>query len=209
MSDGTDRGQVYTLEGMAAAILVVLALLLSVQSVALTPTTPGTVDADTRAQLRVQANDALAAARTNGSLTSTALYWNASSGLFADPYVGYNVSNRFGYGPNPPPDARSAPSVFGAMLNQTFTQRGFTYNLFVEYRTGSDPAETDQQVLVRRGYPTSNAVEASFVITVYDRMRLTGPEAYQLGDPASNFYAPDVDPDGPIYNVLRIRVVVW
>jgi NADH:ubiquinone oxidoreductase subunit len=200
-----DRGQAYTLEGIVAAMLVLISVLLALQAVSLTPTTPGTIDRDTRSQLRGQAVDVLTAAHENESLTEAVLEWDVENSEFHDPYPVYNVTKRYGYGPKDP------PNEFGAMLNQTFGQRGYAFNVYVEYRDDEDWTETRRRVLVWRGIPTDNAVSASYVLTLYDHMRLTSPgnqerlEALRSDD----FYASDLAPNRPLFNVVRVRVVVW
>jgi hypothetical protein len=179
-------------------------VLLALQAVSITPTTPGTIDRDARAQLRAQAQDVLAASHDSGALEEAVLQWDTSNGSFYDPYPDYNVSRQFGYGPKRP------PNEFGAMLNQTFAQRGFNVNVYIEHRSGSDWTETGRRVLIRRGIPTDNAVSATHVVTLYDDMRLTAANNEPLGDlDPADFYAKDIYPSRPIYNVVRVRVVIW
>lgn len=200
-----DRGQAYTLEGTVAAILVFTAVLLAFQTTLLTPTTGGSVDGDVTAGLSTRAADALAVAAHDGSVSRTVRYWNGSAGEFSDPYDGYDVNERFGYGPEDP------PTELGRILNESFTQRGFTFNVYLDYRNASNPARTETTPLVRRGVPGDNAVTVSRTVTLYDRMRLLAPSDHRslsaLDD--SEFYAGDVAPDGPVYNVVTVRVVVW
>jgi hypothetical protein len=204
MSD-RDRGQAYTLEGIIAALLLLSSVLLALQAVSITPTTPGTIDRDARAQLRTQAQDVLAVSHESGALKQAVLQWNTSTGAFYDPdYDDYNISREFGYGPKRP------PNDFGRMLNETFAQRGFNVNVYIEYRSGSDWTETERRVLIRRGIPTDNAVSATHVVTLYDDMQLTAGSYERLGDlDPADFYAKDIYPNGPIYNIVRVRVVIW
>lgn len=214
---GTDRGQAYTLEGVAAAILVVSALLFSLQAVVLTPTTPGTIDRDTRAELSEQGTDVLVAAHDNGSLSRAARYWNTTTSLqpnrtFFNPNPDeINTSRERGYGLSRP------PGEFGAMLNQTFAQRGLTYNVYFEYRMPSDPTRTGRVVFLKRGVPTDNAVSASVSFTLYDEQRVTAPVSTVPGvtgppptlENATNFYVNDSETSSPVYNVITVRVVLW
>jgi hypothetical protein len=199
------RGQAYTLEGVVAALLLLSTVVLAIQTVAVTPTTPGTIDRDARAQLRVQAQDVLSAGHESGALTETVLNWNTTTDLFYDPYPNYNVSDTFGYGP------KRVPTEFGGMLNQTFAQRDYNVNVYLEYRSNeSSWTETEQYPLLRRGVPTDNAVSATYVVTLYDDMRLTAGNNERLADvDQTSYFAEDIYPDGPVYNVIRVRVVVW
>ncbi|GKZ12265.1 hypothetical protein [Haladaptatus sp. T7] len=205
-----DRGQAYTLEGFVGALVVLTALLFVFQSIVLTPTTAGTVDQDVKAQLRVQANDALRTADTDGALRNLTRYWNASGGF------AYTNGTDVGYGTHPP----CAPTVspdgtcdsFGETLRDVFTARGYTYNLYVTYQLASDPTETATERVVYRGVPSANAVTATRDVVLYDDQWLTAPEdagnatLEALG--SGGFYAPDAS-DGVVYNVVEVRLVVW
>lgn len=206
-----DRGQAYALEGIASALLLLIAVIYALQSVVVTPTTPGTLDHETRAELSTQADDVLAAASNNDSLRAIALYWNTSSTLhnrtFSNPTPDErSVDPGFGYGQH------DLPGELGAMLNQTFSQRGLSYNVFVRYRLNdsvNDWTETDRVVLVKRGVPTDNAVSSTYTFTLYDSMRLTSPSSDKTLVGEDRFYAPDIDPNGPVYNIVTVRLVVW
>jgi hypothetical protein len=214
-----ELGQAYTLEGIASTILVLTGLLFALQAIVLTPTTPGTIDRDTRAELAEQADDSLLAAHSNGSLSSMARYynWSASSNIsFYNPDPdNITVSRDFGYGQDDP------PTEFGALLNQTFGQRGLSYNVFLEWQTAEDVTERERTVLVRQGVPTDNSVSTEMVVTLYDDQRITAPTEDPPGSGTLNrsrisdlnvseeeFYAPDAHP-GPMYNQLVFRVVIW
>jgi len=200
----SDRAQAYTLEGLAASILVLTAFLFALQAIVVTPTTPGTVDRESRAELDAQVRDVLHAAHANQSLTTEVLRWNSTDGTFYS--ADHEVSETFGHG------SRTPRGEFGAMLNQTFGQRGFTYNVYVEYRKRSDHTSSEEVVYIRRGEPTDNAVSASISIALFDDMRLTSPTSNTtLGATANEtvFYARDIDDSGPLYNVVVVRVVVW
>lgn len=198
-----DRGQAFTLEGVAAALLVLIAVLYTLQGIVVTPTTPGTLDRQTRAELSTQAGDLLSAAHENGSLVDAALDWNDSAATFHSD--DHEVTAELGHGQEDP------DSALGRMLNQTFAQRGLTYNVYVRYRNGEDTTETERVVYIKRGVPTDNAVMARFSVALYDDMRLTSSTT---NDPLvalneSRFYARDIDSHGPLYNVVEIQVVVW
>jgi hypothetical protein len=202
----SERAQAYTLEGVVAAIIIVTSVMFALQAVTITPTTPGSIDPDTRGQLRTQATDVLATAHENESLRRAALFWNVSASTFHDDSPG-NVSEAFGYGLNPP------PGEFGGLLEQSFAQRGFTYNVYLEYRNGSDRSESEAIPLVRRGVPTDNAVSSTHVVTLYDDMTLTAPgddgELRLAELDAGDYFAEDAYPNSPVYNLVRVRVVVW
>lgn len=186
------RGQAYTLEGIVAAILVVSALLLALQAVVVTPTTEGTADRDTMAQLDTQADDVLAAAHEREALAEAALWDNSSNGTVQGWRVG----------------ACPADLDLCEMLEETFTNRSYRYNVYVDYRANGT---TDTNPLFEQGVPNSNAVTASHAVTLHGGMNLTGPgpdvSLADLGD--EQFYASAIESNDVDLYMVEIRVVVW
>lgn len=205
-----ERGQAFTIEGITAALVLLTAVLLAVQAVVVTPTTRGTVDEDVRTELRQQTEDVLWLSSTGADpgddLSSLVRYWRPNGQTFAGA-----TNPTVGYGRDAP------PTRFGMLMNRTFTQRGYLYNAELRYRTRV-AGETESLTLVSRGVPDENAVVASWTVTLYDDDTLTGPgagggelRAYDT-DPADgdDGYYPIPDAvDGPVYNVVEVRVVVW
>jgi hypothetical protein len=204
----TGRGQAFTLEGLAAALVIVAALAMSMQAVVVTPTTRGTVDEDVRVGLRQQASDTLSLAASDEptDLSYLVRNWEPNGQTFAgaeNPQIGYGMS-----GP---------PLLLGRLLNTTFTERGYLYNVEVVYRT-TDPGRDRRLTMVRQGTPDENAVVAAHAVTLYDNMTLTSSGAGSaelweydtvLADGDGGYYPiPDVV-DGPVYNQVEVRVVVW
>lgn len=180
-----DRGQAYTLEGLSGALLVLIAFLVALQSVVVTPTTPGTVDRASRDELDGQVRDVLQAAHANGTLTAVVLGWNESS------------------------DVVERQPAFDGLLDQSFRQRGFNVNVYLEYRKTPAHTASDRVAYRYRGQPTDNAVAASLTVGLVDDMYTRENGTDRRLDNASGFYAPDVDPAGPLYNVVTVEVVVW
>lgn len=207
---GDSRGQAFTLEGLASALILLGALLFAVQSVVVTPTSSGGVDASTQADLRQQADDILlATARADRNDLSTLVRnWSQSSRTFAGA-----VHRHIGYGPEKP------PSTFGVMLNQTFTQRSYFYNIDVVYRPRNLSTGTERLPFVYRGEPSETAVSASYTVTLYDNQTLTARNAsrnvelWQYDTNATNgengYYPIPNAVKGPVYNVVEVRIVVW
>jgi hypothetical protein len=202
----TDRGQAFTLEGFVAAAVVLTAVLFALQAV-VAPPDSGT--ADRSGSLRIQAEDILRtqASDDDGDLTSVVRYWDPLRRTY------YGAQDRtVGYGNETLPTA-----LFDGSFERTFSVRGLSYNIvFVYHQRGN--ASMGKEPLLYQGRPSAGAVTARHTVTLYDTMRLTAPGAgprqlQQYDTNASNestgFYPiPDVD-DGPIYNVVEVRVTVW
>lgn len=168
----TDRAQAFTLEGFIASVVVLSAVLFALQAIVITPTSSGQVDQEVRQQLKIEARDILAASAHNGSVDLSRhvrYFGNESTGT----WVGDSQTLARGYGENRP----LAPSrtVLGTAMNQTFTQRGFSYNVQVAYLSETEANETDTVPMVFRGVPTEESVSVSYTLVLYDNQTLTVP----------------------------------
>jgi len=205
----TDRGQAFTLEGVLGATFLVIAMLVALQTTVITPTTGGAVDDDTRNELRQKANDILVvtAFQEQEDLSWYVRYWNPNTRTFygADrPEVGYGT--------------RGPPGSLGAMLGDTFTDAGRHYNIILRYRGNESPDSSGVQRMVYQGPPGEHAVVASHMVTLYDSQTLAGPRATSRELQSYDTNASDNDDsyspvpdvaDGPVYNVVEVRLVVW
>lgn len=210
----TDRGQAYTLEGIASTALILLALLYAIQSLIITPTSGGPIESEVETRLDKGANDILLIAsqpETDGNLPWLARYWNQSDGTF-----GGAVNPDVGYG------NRAPPGAFGSMLEETFSERGRSYNVEFRYRGRNMSDGINSLTVVDRGEPTGSSIVATQSFVLYDNMTLTSPSAgnaelwqYDTNatanpvDGKSGYYPIPNAIDGPIYNVVQVRVVVW
>lgn len=212
-----DRGQAYTLEGFIGAMIVLMALLLALQSAVITSSTGGGVDRSVQPQLQQEVTDTLTVAATghgqgeNGSLSYMIRYWNDSEDRFhgaaaaTEPDDVYDKTefNRDNF-------------VLGQILSDRFGQSGRYYNVELIAENDRDNPVT----LVDEGSPSSEAYTASYTVTLYEDDTLTAPGSRDDGitlEEASN--DPDIEypippanggsGDGPVYNVVEVRVVVW
>ncbi len=204
----TDRAQAYTLEGVIGSLVVLSAVLFAMQSIALTPGTGGSVDVAERQNLQRQATDVLVLSSQNETfgLSTLARYWNERKQTF---YGG--LTPGLGYGNRHPPGA------IGEMLNQTFDNRSRTYNLELRYlpKDPNDPTQTT--TVVFQGSPGDNAVVAKRTVTLFDNQTLTAPgasdvELWEYGTSVADndgYYPVPNAVEGPVYNVLEVRLIVW
>lgn len=196
MTGQRDRGQVFTLEALTASVILLGSIAFALQTAGVTPLTTGTTDhqvIDRQAEL---AQSGLDAAVANDTLRATVLYWNDSSGRF-------HGSGEDGYYEHAPPTA------LGAVLNRTYDARGVAFNLYVTYAANGT---THRETLVRQGTPGSHATSAARTVTLTDTDDLRAADGAPTNTSlaaATTFYAPDAAPGGPLYNVVRVEVVLW
>lgn len=190
------RGQAHTLEGFVAALVILSGVTFALQATAVTPLTASTSNQHIENQQHDVTTDLLTAAAANDSLVPTLLYWNTSRGAFRD-------SDARGVYANGGP-----PTTFGRTLNRTFDPERLAFNVYVGYRR-PDGSGTEKR-MVYMGSASDNSISASHTVTVFDDDPITDTSTNVSSAAASgDFYASDVDPDGPIFNVMEVRVVVW
>lgn len=186
------RGQAHTLEGVAAALVVVLAVAFTLQATAITPLTASTASQHIETQHEQTAAGLLETASADGSLSATLRYWNESAAAFR------NASER-GYYVGATPN-----TTFGRDLGETFGDRAVAYNLNAYYVDGEGNRRLRR--VVYNGQPSADAVAATRLVTLYDDQRVTGTAGGPTLENAS-YFGPD-DP-GPAYGVVEVEVVVW
>ncbi|APE95726.1 DUF7288 family protein [Halodesulfurarchaeum formicicum] len=193
-----DRGQAHALEGIAAALLVLASLTFALQVTAVTPLTASTASQHLQTQGSGVANGVLVTADEADELKETVLYWNES----ASPPRFYDAGTGETYA-GPPPTA------FGDRLVATLGETGMVYNVNLRYLSSTG----DQRVrtLVDQGNPSDQAVTASRTVVLYDDDQLRaadGSRTDRTVSETSGYFAHDTAP-GPLYNVIRVEVVVW
>ncbi len=193
-----NRGQVHTLEAFVAALLLVGGLIFATQATAVTPLSASTSNQHIENQQRAVATDLLAVTHEDGSLEEALLYWNGSE----DGFNGTHADRGFYTGDPPGHHPLSEP------LAEAFGGTQVAYNVDLVYQNSEDPANTSEQELVEMGSPSDNAIVASRTVVLYD-----GNETHD-GIPLDEthedeFYAPNVDEEGELYNVVEVRITVW
>lgn len=203
-------GQAFTLEAVFAGVLMLSAAVFALNVTAITPLTSSTSSQQVQNQQAALADGFLSSQQENGTLKDAVLYWEPSSistraGSWhnkseTSPGEGYTQRSQFNRSGFP----------FGQQLTQTFLSQASATNVQLVYEPQG--ADDDSHYLVELGTPSADAVTVERTIVLYDSDRLRNPDgsvsSTELGDlNESRFYAPNLD--GPIYNVVTVRVTVW
>ena len=192
-----DRGQVHTLEGVVAAMLLLTSVIFALQMTSVTPLSASTSSQHVENQQHASAEGVLATAAETGALRRAVLYWNPAKNRFHD-------ANQGRYYTSAPPD-----NDLGKMLERAFGTRGIAFNVYVTFQAGDGQA-TQRQRMIYVGEPSDNAVRASRTVVLSNDARIHDVDGEPTGDRVIDaaFYAPDVT-QGSVYNSLRVEVVVW
>lgn len=198
-----DRGQIFTLEAVVAAILLLGSVAFALQAVAITSNTASAGDTEIESHHRGLAEGVINAAVENGSLQRTLLYWDEDAGGF------YNADADGHYVSRLPPTPDG--TAFGDALERRFGDRQVRYNVNLYYRNAA--GDRERQRLVESGTPSESAVRVVETVTLYDDTALVAENGTArettLADAEADFYAPNVDGDGPLYTVVHVEVVLW
>lgn len=203
-------GQAFTLEAVFAAILMLSAAVFALQVTAITPLTSSTSSQQVQNQQAALADGFLSSQQEQDTLKDAVLYWNPSTistrkGAWhnkstTSPGEGYTRRSQFNQSGFP----------FGQQLSKTFLSKASASNVELVYEPQG--ADDNSYYLVELGTPSADAVTVERTIILYDSDRLRNEDGTvsntELGSlNSSRFYAPNLD--GPVYNIVTVRVTVW
>lgn len=193
MVDRSDKAQLHTLEGIAASVILLLAVTYAFNAFVVTPSSginPGT---DTNEQV---AEDLLVAAESNGELKEAVLNWNESTDSFE------NSTSGTYYYEGDDPDAEYL--AFGSYARDALTERGLSYNIELGY---NDDNGTSTMTMVDKGEPDSSAVTASRTVTLNDRDEVMNGSGNVTLENTTRY--PIRKQRDAIYNRVEVRITVW
>ncbi|MFW5950006.1 MAG: DUF7288 family protein [archaeon] len=205
-----ERGQLYTLEGLVAGLLVVLALLFVLQATSVTPQSVGGGSEEGIDQQRSQVDSALQSIG-DSQLKQTVLYWDPGAEQFhctpgdLEFYPGHADTSSC----SPPIEDAVPPTVFGEALEHAIDD-GENYNVDLAFRTDTG---IQRQRLVYQGEPGSGSIQVTRSISIFedDEFRDVNGErsGTNVSERESRFYAPNTHPSMHLYTVVHVEVVAW
>ncbi|MGZ0745670.1 DUF7288 family protein [Haloparvum sp. AD34] len=190
------RAQAHTLEGFVASLVILGTVAFALQATAVTPLSASTSNQQIENQQTAVSESLLETLAEQGELKPAVLYWNTSRNTFRDSGPRGTFAN--GGPPNP----------FGTALNETFGEGNIAFNVDVVHRSPDESRNTES--MVNMGTPSDNAAVASRTVVLFDDDTIEGTNRTVANASAQDdFYADDVDPDGELFNVMEVRIVVW
>jgi hypothetical protein len=199
-----DSGQLYTLEGVAAAAVLLLGMTFALNSFVVSPTSDVNPGTDTNQRV---AEDLLAVAAENNAtgtnntkLKELLLNWNVTAGGFENSTDG--VYYYEGEDPDP------AGLEFGEDLQNVLTEEGISYDIDATFGTEDGTGEI---TVVDGGEPTTSALSASRTVILLDSDNvtdITSPDGKVNLTDTTKYPIPD-DRATNVYNQVRVRLTVW
>ncbi|WP_226023371.1 DUF7288 family protein [Halomicrobium salinisoli] len=211
-----DRGQVYTLEGIVAALVVLAGVFFAIQATTAVPQAAGASGPHAEQHDRsLVASDLISA--DDETVREAVLYWNTDSGdrgfrcTSGDTQYYTGAIDTSNCASTPPHADAIPPLAFGKSVADTLGP-GYTYNVILAYNATGDGRET--QRMVYQGEPGDGAVRATTTVVLADGHNLTEADGDATGDPledldSDGFYAGDVDTSSRFYNVVSVEVIAW
>jgi hypothetical protein len=194
----SDGAQLHVLEGVAASVILVLAVTYAFNAFVVPPTGGVNPGVDTNQRI---AEDLLTATASNGNLTEAIHHWNDTSGQFV------NSSDGTYYYESEDPD--DGHLNFGNYTNEAFSQQGLAYNIELAF-SKDNGSETGTLTMVDHGEPGPSAVTASRTVTLDDEDNVTDVTSPSGNVTLENSTKYPIPKDGEaIYNRVEVRVTVW
>lgn len=203
-----NSGQMHTLEGFGAAVLLFLVLIFAAQATSITPLTSSAANQHVEAQLQFYGQDILAAmdykedASTMTTLKSAIVTWNGSAYNWNG--SAYVMSGNTEY---------KMDNLFTRTLRSALVQRSIAHNVEIGHIDNTTWNTTPRYVLKQctssgtggmlcSGMPSDNAVIVSRIVVLHDE-DVSSTEFY------NNTGIGDLDGTTNFYNVINIRMVLW
>lgn len=190
-----DKAQLHTLEGVAAATVMLLVIVYALDSTAMTPLTSSTANVHAETELQVLGQDVLSALDYaepgyNSKLKNDVLNWDGSTYIwtasnYSKIYIGQvNNSNKL-------------DNNLTKILNNTFVRQGIAHNVVLTFLDNLTLLPSSQKVIYN-GDPSDNAVIVSRKIVLHSS------DTINPGNPIKN-----IDNSTDLYNIVDVKLILW
>lgn len=203
-SQNSNRGQVHTVEAVAAAILILTGVIFAQSVTAVTPMTASTASQQSENQQGELAKGFATIMNDDETLKKSLLYWDNAGEEYhgTDPGAIYYIVD-------------TPQSDFGVAADDYFISKGLGLRVDLAYYE-EDASGNLQRVglpYMDFGSPSNHAYTTTKTIALYDSDRLVNPDgsksSTQLSDASSTFFMEDIDDDSELYNIVEVRITIW
>ncbi len=195
-----DKAQMHTLEGIAAATIMLLIIIYAIDATSMTPLTSSTANVHVQTELQVLGQDILgrldyAEPGQNSMLKNDVLTWNGSQYVWnGTVYIEKdgtdNLSNNL-----------------TQILKDTLVNQGIAHNVELVYIENSTYPylPSSPQKMIYNGDPSDNAVIVSRKIVVYNS-DINQSSPLNQSNP---IYQNNIDNSTNLYNIVEVRLTLW
>ncbi len=188
-----EKAQLHTLEGVAAATLILFVIIYAIDATSLTPLTSSTANVHVESELMVLGQDILSALDYaepgySSELKNAIIIWNGSEYVWnGTAYVDKRNT------------ANSLTNNLTKILRNTLVEQGIAHNVELIFLDNITLLPGSPVKMIHNGDPSNNAVVVSRKFALHD------------GDLKSplNQTIEDIDPATNFYNIVDVRLVLW
>jgi hypothetical protein len=193
-----DKAQMHTLEGVAAATIMLLVIVYAIDATSMTPLTSSTANVHVETELQVLGQDIMgsldyAEPGYNSNLKNDVLTWNGKE------YI-WNGTKYMEKGNASHPENNLTNNLTN-ILNATLIKQGIAHNVELTFLTNNGTSYSLPERMIYDGDPSENAVIVSRKIVLHD------------GDINQTMYPnntiPDIDPSTNLYNIVDVKLILW
>ena len=190
-----EKGQMHTLEGVAAATIMLLVIVYAIDATSMTPLTSSTANVHVETELQVLGQDILGALDYaepgyNSKLKNDVLGWDGKQyiwngtkylekGIASDPQKNLtnNLTNNFKY---------------------TLIPQGIAHSVELTFLTNNGTSLLTQK-MIYNGNPSDNAMIVSRKIVLHNSDNPNN----------NNLLLTDIDPSTDLYNIVDVKLILW
>jgi len=200
-----DKAQLHTLEGVAAATIILLVIIYAIDATSLTPLTSTSSNVHIEKELEFMGQDILntldySEPGYGSKLKEDITNWNGSS------YI-WNGSAYIDIYKNTPPLNNTLTSIF----IQTLIKRGIAHNVELTFIDNSSFLPVTKS-MIYNGDPSNNAVIVSRKLVLQNRVsKNVNDDRGKDEDSISKEkeIITDIDPSTDFYNIVEVKIVLW
>lgn len=188
-----EKAQMHTLEGVAAATIMLLVIVYAIDATSMTPLTSSTANVHVETELQVLGQDILnsldyAEPGYSSKLKNDIQGWNGSEYIWS----GSNYSDKI--------TSTNTPlnNNLTGILNATLVRQGIAHNVEIVFLSNNGTSFSSQK-MIYNGDPSDNAVIVSRKI-VLDNSSFSPPAGYPIED---------IDPSTNLYNIVDLKLTLW
>ncbi|MCX9024463.1 MAG: hypothetical protein OIN85_00025 [Candidatus Methanoperedens sp.] len=189
-----DKAQMHTLEGVAAATIMLLVIVYAIDATSMTPLTSSTANVHVETELQVLGQDMLGALDYaepgyNSKLKNDVLTWKGSEYIWS----GTNYTEKGG--------TANLTNNLTNILNATLIRQGIAHNVEFTFLIDNKGNYSTER-MIYNGDPSENAVIVSRKIVLHDGdiNKTKFP-----GNPIND----DIDPSTNLYNIVDVKLILW
>lgn len=186
-----EKGQLHTLEGVAASTIILLVIIYAIDATSMTPLTSSTSNVHIETELLMIGQDVLnnldyAEAGFNSNLKNDILKWNGKTYVLSD---GKNYTEWGG--------TAQFNNNITAILYSALVKKGIAHKLELTY-LNKNGSSISTNAMIDNGNPSDSSVIVSRKIVLQNSDNII-----------SNSPIPDIDRSTNFYNLVSVKLYLW